>query len=129
MKELKVILNEITGRAVTLRVPELADVRDIKVGDDAPNCFGGTGLVTAVNYRGTDRNGAEFVGYTVAMSDNDTIWNGCGCSSSMKVGELMPTVAATRAFLSADLETVEEYVKAGRELPARLARGSRREAA
>lgn len=129
MKTTNLILNEVTGKSVTLRIPEAVDVLNLKVGDDAPNCFGGIRMVTAIFHRGEDRNGVPFVCYTVAMSDRDTIQNGCGCSSSMKVGELMRTMAATCAFKSADLDDVESYLNAGRELPAWLARGSRREAA
>lgn len=129
MKTLEIQPSAYSTKIVTLRVPELTDVQNLKVGDQAPNCFGGVALVTRIGFRGTDVYGAEFVGYVAATNGRDTISNGCGCSMTMKVGELMRTVAATNLFLSADLDTVESCIKAGKELPGYLALGSRREVA
>lgn len=95
-------------REVVARVPELSDVTELKVGDLAPNCFGGLAKVTRIYARSKDRNGAEFVCYYAAMNESDTPENGCGCSASMKVGELVRTVALTGRLNSAECDALEQ---------------------
>jgi hypothetical protein len=46
------------------------------------------------------------------MSDRDTEQNGCGCSNSIKDGELVRTVALTGLLTSAECDALEEDMRA-----------------
>lgn len=98
-------------RKVYARMPDRSDVENLKVGDLAPDCFGRMARVTKIFGNGTDINGKRFVCYMCAMSDRDTIENGCGCSASMKDGKLIRTVALTGIFTSAECDNLEEEMR------------------
>lgn len=107
MKVKEIKADEYGRHIVFARVPELADVENLKVGDGAPNCFGGFARVTRIFARSVDKNGKAFVCYYAAMSERDTPENGCGCSASMKVGELIRTVALSGVLTSAQCDEIE----------------------
>ena len=98
----------ITERGVTAvaRIPSAADVDAVQVGSMAPDCFGRMALVTRVIYRKT----GVHVGYICAMSPSDTVENQCGCSNSIRAGELVRTVQLTQAMNSADCDRLEEVM-------------------
>lgn len=108
---IKAIENPVRNQTVYARVPELADVENLQVGDLAPTAFGGLSEVTRIIYRGVDVNGKAYVGYMAAMSESDTPENGCGCSNSMKVGELMRSVALTGLLTSAECDALEAELR------------------
>lgn len=95
------------GKEVFARFPSLADVESVAVGKLAPNCFGSESIVTRISYIGNDIHGKRFVCYVTAMSERDTPGNGCGCSTSMKEGELIRTVALTGIYSSAQCDSLE----------------------
>ena len=99
-------------REIWARVPEQVDVDGVAVGSQAPSCFGRLGLVTAVYRRGCDFQGHAFVSYTVALSERDTVATGTGCSMSMKVGELIRSVALTGRLNSAECDALEHEMNA-----------------
>jgi hypothetical protein len=94
-------------REIAARIPEQADVDNLQVGDMAPTCFGGLARVTRIYARSKDIHGRSFVCYYAAMNERDTAENGCGCSTSMKVGELIRTVALTGRLNSAECDALE----------------------
>ena len=93
------------GNKVFARLPSKADVESVAVGKLAPNCFGSESIVTRISYIGNDIHGNRFVCYVTAMSD--TPENGCGCSMSMKEGELIRSVALTGIYSSAQCDSLE----------------------
>jgi hypothetical protein len=95
------------GNKVFARLPSKADVESVAVGKLAPNCFGSESIVTRISYIGNDIHGKRFVCYVTAMSERDTPGNGCGCSTSMKEGELIRTVALTGIYSSAQCDSLE----------------------
>lgn len=97
-------------RKVYARMPELADVENLQVGDLAPDCFGKLAKVTRIFHRGTDINGKRFVCYYTSINDKD-IALGNGYSGSMKVDELIRTVALTGIFTSAECDNLEEEMR------------------
>ena len=99
-------------KSATARVPPKADVEAVAVGGTAPDCFGRMSLVTKVFARGTDIRGRAFVCYYCAMSDRDTVDNGCGCSASLKEGELVRTLALTCLLNSAECDVLESEMEA-----------------
>ena len=96
---------------IIARMPTTADVANLKVGDLAPDCFGRMSRVTRIFARKEDINGNLFVCYYCAMNENDTAENGCGCSASMKAGELVRTVALTGLLKSAECDALEEEMR------------------
>lgn len=89
-----------------LLVPTLEDVRNLKVGDDALDCFGKWSCVTAVSYVGTDIHGAAYVGFHTTTGPTSSV------SGSYKVGELVRTVAVTRLFTSNETDDIQKYMRA-----------------
>jgi len=98
-------------RQAVARVPDESDVLSLKAGDFAPDCFGRMSRVTRVFARSADIHGRAFVCYYCAMSARDTEENGCGCSASMKAGELVRTVALTGVLDSAQCDALEEEMR------------------
>lgn len=94
-------------RSAWARVPSEDDVRNLQVGQLAPDCFGRLSRVTRIYHLGRDIHGAWFVCYYAAMNDRDTAENGCGCSASMKEGELVRTVPLTCLLTSAECDELE----------------------
>jgi hypothetical protein len=89
--------------SATALVPEQSDIDNIKVGDLAPDCFGKLQIVTDIFHRGKDRNGKDFVCYRTRFfgCEKTTITN------TMKVGELLRTVALTNYLNSAECDKLE----------------------
>ena len=77
------------NRTVIARVPEASDVASLKVGDMAPDCFGGLREVVTIDYRGEDITGRPFVAYTLKFHENSTV------SGSMKANALQLAVDLT----------------------------------
>jgi hypothetical protein len=50
-------------------LPEVADIEGMKVGDNAPYCFG-VSQVTEITYTGTDVFGQPYIGYYVRFGEN-----------------------------------------------------------
>ena len=95
-------------KSVVARVPETQDVLNLKVGDLAPDSFGGLGRVTRIYYlHQPPQYSHTAVGYYTAMGEGDTPENGCGCSQSMKAGELICSVALTGLLTSAECDDLE----------------------
>lgn len=94
-------------RKVYARMPSKEDVESLKVGDQAPDCFGKMARVTSIYHLGNDISDRRFVCYYAAMNEQDTAENGCGCSMSMKEDELVRTVALTGIFTSAECDQLE----------------------
>ena len=99
------------GLKVFARLPSVADVESVAVGKLAPNCFGSEAIVTRISHIGNDIQGKRFVHYVCAMSEHDTPHNGCGCSMSMKDGELIRTVALTEIYSSVQCDRLEREMR------------------
>jgi len=104
------------GRSAVARIPDRADVENLKVGAFAPDCFGELSRVTKIAYTGISQSGRAYVGYVTAMNSNDTPENGCGCSMSMLEGRLIRSVKLTGLLNSAECDELErELLPAGVE--------------
>lgn len=86
--------------SMTMYIPERDDILNLKVGDKAPNCFGGDGIVTKIYCLRPDIHGKWFVCYYAQNA------SGLVCSMSMKENELIRTVRASDLFTSAELDTL-----------------------
>ena len=62
--------------------PTRQNIDDLKIGDQAPNCFGRYGIVKEITYHGIDIHGQAYVGYYVGFGDNGTM------SCSLKENEI-----------------------------------------
>ena len=89
------------GRTYTAKLPERADIDELKEGDTVSACLG-EAKVVEISYRGTDVNGCRYVGFFVAFGENNGRMSG-----SIKEGELIRTVALTGEFTSAELDAIE----------------------
>lgn len=56
---------------ILITCPTREDVEALKVGDLAPNCFGGMAIVKEITYRGVNLKGKAYVGYYAAFGDNN----------------------------------------------------------
>ena len=115
MKE-RIITEGVKGcdgyREAVARVPEASDVAAVKVGGEAPDCFGKMALVTRVSARDTVRaNGKPFAHYVTRVGPEDNERNGCGCSNSMVAGVLMRSVFLTGILNSSECDDLEEEMR------------------
>ena len=92
-----------------LYVPTREEVQSLKVGDLAPDAFGRMSEVTEIFGQKDDINGRAFVCYYTRFGSN-----GGSCSTSMKEGELVRSVAASGRYTSADLIAIERKINAER---------------
>lgn len=89
-----------------LFVPTLEDVLNLKVGDDALDCFGKLSRVTEISYVGSDVQHQAYVGFYTATGPTSSM------SGSYKVGDLVRTVAVTSLFTSNETDDIEKYMRA-----------------
>lgn len=82
------------------------DVRNLKVGDFAPDCFGDMSEVTEIYGQQVDIKGNPFVCYYTKFSDN-----GSNISNSMKSGELLRTTELSNHFTSKEIDSIQEIFK------------------
>jgi hypothetical protein len=73
--------------------PTKTDVENLKVGDEAPNCFGRFGKVVSITYRGININGKAYVGYDVEWHGKDSCISG-----SLTEDETFDTVPLTSKY-------------------------------
>jgi len=81
-------------------IPTIKDVESLAVGDSAPYVMG-IGEVSEIFARGEDCNGRPYVCYYVSTSSSSRM------SASMKVGEVVRTLALCNALSSAQIDEVE----------------------
>jgi len=81
-------------------IPTVEDIESLTVGDSAPYVMG-IGEVSEVFARGEDLNGRIFACYYVWTSPTSRM------SASMKVGEVVRTLALCNALSSAQIDEVE----------------------
>jgi hypothetical protein len=88
-------------------MPTREDIEALKVGDVAPYAFG-QGKVASISCRREDMYGRLYVLYYVHRSPTSQM------SASMKEGEIVRSLAATREHTSAELRDIERAVRAER---------------
>lgn len=93
------------GHTAVARMPSEADVRELKIGDLAPDCFGRLSKVTEIFARDVDIHGDRFVCYYTEFGANGSM------SHSMKEGELVRTVPLTAALNSAECDQLESDMR------------------
>ncbi len=101
---MKTITLKTTRRPGTVEafLPERADIDNLKVGDMAPDCFGGMRRVEEVFARDVDRSGRHFVCFRLDFGPGSTI------SGSLKEGELVRSVKLTGEFSSTEIDFIED---------------------
>lgn len=112
----RIIERQLNGNSVCViaQMPSIEDVDTLKVGDNAPDAFGGMSLVTRISANGKDRDGYKFVHYVTRLSEHDNAENGCGCSQSMKEEELIRSVRLTNLLTSAECDSLEYSMQSGK---------------
>lgn len=88
-----------------IKLPTRAEIEALKVGDQAPDCFGRMAKVTDILYRGIDTKDRYFVGYYTKHGDNGKI------SMSMKEGCIARTVGFTVRYTSAQIDALERTLQ------------------
>jgi len=89
-------------------MPTRADIEALGLGDLALNAFGQYARVVEISTRGVDTAGALFVCYYTEQSPTSRM------SMSMKEGEIVRTVALSFAHRSAEIEDMEQRMRAER---------------
>lgn len=95
------------NRTVIARVPEASDVESLKVGDMAPDCFGGLQEVVCIDHKGVDITGRPFVAYTLKFHESSTI------SGSMKANSLQLAMDLTGIMNSDKCRVLEREMNGG----------------
>lgn len=89
-----------TGKCTAFR-PTTNEIEMLRVGDMAPDAFGGVSQVVDITYRGIDVHGRAYVGYYVRFSDTSKM------SGSMKAGEVVRSVQVCRFHTSAEIDQLD----------------------
>jgi hypothetical protein len=89
----------------TLIRPTAEDIDSVQVGTLVPNCFGEMKPAVEISFRGVDVKGRKFVGYYTATSATSRI------SGSIKEGEVVRDLRATRMYLSRELDAFDVPVR------------------
>ena len=92
-------------KSLSAYFPTESNVRDLKVGDMAPDCFGGESLVTRINALGRDPQGRWFVHYHTALGLNGSV------SNSLHQDTVCRTVRTSNAFTSAQIDEAERIAR------------------
>ena len=87
-------------------IPSEGDIKNLKVGDKAPTCFGTWAKVVEITCQEDDVNGTPFVCY---YSEFGT--NGSRISHSLKAGELDRTVELSSHYKSLELDDIEKEMR------------------
>lgn len=98
------------GKTVRLYWPSFDNVEGLRVGDQAPSCFGGFGEVTEIYAHGMNRDGRKFVCYYVRTGSLTV-------SMSMVEDEICRTVPTSSHFKSAEVDRIEWQLKQARNEP------------
>lgn len=94
--------------SMTLYFPSRDDVRNLKVGDLAPDCFGNIKPVLSITFAGDDIHGKAYVGYYTQLVNGDG-----KVSMSIKEDEIVSTVRASDLFTSAELQAIQFRARKG----------------
>jgi len=93
------------GRSsLIILVPTREEVESLQVGNLALDAFGRMSEVTEIFGRGNDIKGRAYVCYYTRFGANGS------CSTSMKEGELVRTVATSGRYTSAELDAIERQI-------------------
>lgn len=93
----------------TYHVPTRDEIKNLKPGDRAIDCFGRPAMVTSIFAQNDDIDGRAFVCYYTRWGQNSE------CSMSMKEGRIVRTVRLSCLHTSAELDQIEREINASRD--------------